>query len=219
MSAAPPTLPSSPCMGMLGGEIYRARLRKDVAMSSLPNYYLDPEEYLAIERGAEYKSEYVDGVMYAMAGGSERHNLIAANLIIAIGAQLRDRPCRIYPSDLKVRVPDSKRFFYPDVSIVCGEVRFADDERDVVLNPVVVVEVLSDSTAAFDRGKKFQSYQQIESLREYLLVSQDEYVVEHFLRQDDGHWLYTKAGGLDEAIALPVVKCRLALSDVYSKVA
>ena len=187
-------------------------------MSSLPNYYLDPEEYLAIERRAERKSEYVDGVMYAMAGGSERHNLIAANIIIAIGAQLRDRPCRIYPSDLKVRVPNSKRFFYPDVSIVCGETRFADDERDVVLNPSVIVEVLSESTAAFDRGKKFQSYQQIEPLREYLLVSQDEFVVEHFLRQDDGHWLYTKAGGLEEAIALPTVKCELALRDVYSKV-
>ncbi|HZH30904.1 MAG TPA: Uma2 family endonuclease [Pyrinomonadaceae bacterium] len=188
-----------------------------VAMSSLPDSYLTPEEYLAIERRAEYKSEYVDGVMYAMAGGSERHNLIAANLITAIGVQLRERPCRVYPSDLKVRVPNSRRFFYPDVSIVCGETQFADDEQDVVLNPIVVVEVLSESTAAFDRGKKFQSYQQIESLREYLLVSQDEYVVEHFLRQDDGHWLYTKAGGLEEAIALPAVKCRLALRDVYNK--
>jgi len=186
-------------------------------MSSLPDSYLTPEEYLAIERRAEYKSEYVDGVMYAMAGGSERHNLIAANLITAIGVQLRERPCRVYPSDLKVRVPNSRRFFYPDVSIVCGETQFADDEQDVVLNPIVVVEVLSESTAAFDRGKKFQSYQQIESLREYLLVSQDEYVVEHFLRQDDGHWLYTKAGGLEEAIALPAVKCRLALRDVYNK--
>lgn len=187
-------------------------------MSSLPNYYLSPEEYLVLERGAEFKSEYIDGVMYAMAGGNERHNLIAANVIITIGAQLRDLPCRVYPSDLKVRVPNSRRFFYPDVSIVCGETEFADDEKDVVLNPVVVVEVLSESTAAFDRGKKFQSYQQIESLQEYLLVSQDEYVLEHFLRQDGDHWLYTKAGGLEETIALPTVNCQLALKDVYSKV-
>jgi Uma2 family endonuclease len=187
-------------------------------MSSLPDHYLSPEEYLTLERRAEFKSEYVDGVMYAMAGDSERLNLIAANIIAAIGSQLRDLPCRVYPSDLKVRVPNSRRFFYPDVSIVCGETQFADDEKDVVLNPVVVVEVLSESTAAFDRGKKFQSYQQIESLREYLLVSQDEYVVEHFLRQNDGHWLYTKAGGLEEALALPTVKCQLALRDVYSKV-
>lgn len=187
-------------------------------MSSLPDYYLSPEEYLTLERRAESKSEYVDGVMYATAGRSERHNLIAANVIITLGAQLRDSPCRVYPSDLKVRVPGSRRFFYPDVSIVCGETQFADDEQDVVLNPSVVVEVLSESTAAFDRGEKFQSYQQIESLREYLLVSQDEHVVEHFLRQDDGHWLYTKAGGPDEAITLPSVNCRLALRDVYNKV-
>ncbi len=188
-------------------------------MSSPPSYDLSPEEYLAIERQAEYKSEYVDGVMYAMAGGSERHNLIAGNLIAEFNVQLRKTDCRVYPSDLKVRVPNFRRFFYPDVSIVCGETQFADDERDVVLNPVVVVEVLSESTAAFDQGKKFQSYQLIESLREYLLVSQDEPVVEHFLRQDEGHWLYTKAGGLDEALALPTVKCRLALRDVYGKVA
>jgi Uma2 family endonuclease len=187
-------------------------------MASLPNYYLSPEEYLSNERRAEFKSEYVDGVAYAMAGGSERHNLIAANIIIALGVQLRDRPCRVYPSDLKVRVPNSKRFFYPDVSVICGETQFADEERDVILNPIIVVEVLSESTEAFDRGKKFISYQQIESLKEYLLVAQDEFVVEHYLRQADG-WLYTKASGLDAAIALPALNCRIALSDIYSKVA
>src|SRR5205085_5153555 len=153
-------------------------------MSSLPNYYLSAEEYLAIERKAEYKSEYVDGVMYAMAGSSERHNLIAGNIITELNIQLRTTPCKVYPSDLKVRVPDSRKFFYPDVSVVCGETKFADDERDVILNPVLIVEVLSESTAAFDRGKKFQSYQQIESLQEYLLVAQDEYVLEHYLRQE-----------------------------------
>ncbi|MDQ1592143.1 MAG: hypothetical protein QOG71_2770 [Pyrinomonadaceae bacterium] len=187
-------------------------------MSSPPNYYLSPEEYLTLERQAEFKSEYVDGVTYARAGSSVRHNVIVGNVLAEFNIQLRKTNCTVFPSDLKVRVPNSKRFFYPDVSMVCGEIQFADDERDVVLNPVVIVEVLSDSTAAFDRGKKFQSYQQIESLREYLLVSQDEFVVEHFLRQDDGHWLYTKAAGLDEAIAIPTLECRLALADIYSKV-
>lgn len=186
-------------------------------MSSLPSYYLSPEEYLAIERQAEYKSEYVDGVMYAMAGGSERHNLIAANIIIAIGVQLRNRPCRVYPSDLKVRVPNSKRFFYPDVSVVCGETRFADDERDVIVNPSLIVEVLSESTAAYDRGKKFLSYQQIDSLQEYLLVSQDEMLVEHYVRQDNDSWLYTKAIGLEETINLPSIECKVALRDIYDK--
>jgi len=186
-------------------------------MSSLPNYYLSPEEYLAIERQAEHKSEYVDGVMYAMAGGSERHNLIAGNILTELNIQLRTAPCRVYPSDLKVRVPESRKFFYPDVSVVCGETEFADDERDVILNPVLVVEVLSESTAAFDRGKKFQSYQQIESLQEYLLVAQDEYVVEHYLRQENGHWLYTKVTGLEDAILLPTLKCQLPLRVIYSK--
>ncbi len=186
-------------------------------MSSLPNYYLSPEEYLAVERKAEHKSEYVDGTMYAMAGGSERHNLIAGNIITELNIQLRKAPCRVYPSDLKVRVPESRKFFYPDVSVVCGETEFADDERDVILNPVLVIEVLSESTAAFDRGKKFQSYQQIESLQEYLLVAQDEYVVEHYLRQENGHWLYTKVTGLENSILLPTLKRQLSLSDIYSK--
>ena len=186
-------------------------------MSSLPDYYLSPEEYLSLERRAEFKSEYLDGVVYAMAGGSERHNLIAANLIITLGVQLRDRPCRVYPSDLKVRVPNSKKFFYPDVAVVCGETQFADEERDVILNPILVVEVLSDSTEAFDRGKRFSSYQQIDFLREYLLVSQGEFQVEHYLRQETG-WFYTKAAGLDAALALPALNCRLELSDIYNKV-
>lgn len=187
-------------------------------MSSLPDYYLTPEEYLALERQAEYKSEYLDGVMYALAGSSERHNLITGNIIAEINLQVRKTPCRVYPSDLKVRIPNSKRFFYPDVSVVCGETQFADDEKDVILNPIFIVEVLSESTAAFDRGKKFQSYQQIESLQEFLLVAQDEYVVEHFLRQESSHWLYTKVSDLEAAIILPTIKCRLALQDIYDKI-
>lgn len=130
-------------------------------MASLPDYYLSPEEYLSLERRAEFKSEYVDGVAYAMAGGSERHNLITGNLVTELNIQLRPTNRKVYPSDMKVRLPGSRRFFYPDVSVVCGETQFADEERDVILNPVLVVEVLSDSTEAFDRGKKFSSYQQI----------------------------------------------------------
>ena len=186
-------------------------------MASLPNYYLSPEEYLSHERRAEVKGEYFDGVIYAMAGGSERHNLITGNLVTELNVRLREAPCRVYPSDMKVRLPNSKKFFYPDVSVVCGEVKFADETRDVILNPVLIVEVLSESTEAFDRGKKFSSYQQIESLREYLLVAQDEFVVEHYLRQEDG-WLYTKTSGLDAAIVLPALNCRIALSDIYNKV-
>ena len=186
-------------------------------MSSLPEFYLSPEEYLAIERSAAHKSEYVDGVVYSTAACSERHNLITGNVVTELNTQLRQAPCRVYPSDLKVRVPGSNRFFYPDVSVVCGEPRFADEQRDIILNPQLIVEVLSDSTAAFDRGKKFQSYQQIESLLEYLLVAQDEHMVEHFLRLETGHWLYTKVSGLEETIGLPTIHSQLRLIDIYNK--
>lgn len=186
-------------------------------MSFLPQHYLSPEEYLAIERKAEYKSEYIDGVMYAMAGGSERHNIIVANLIISTGLQLRDRPCRVYPSDLKVRVPNSKKLFYPDVSIVCGETMYDDEHKDIMLNPVLILEVLSDTTAGLDRGKKFLSYQQIESLQEYVLVGQDEILVEKYERQKNETWLYSKAKDVEATINLPSIQCEISIRDIYSK--
>lgn len=186
-------------------------------MASVPKYDLSPEEYLALERKAEFKSEYMDGVVYAFAGASKRHNLIVANTIISLGGQLKGRPCNVYPSDLKVRVPNSKQFFYPDVSVVCGDDEFGDDERDVLLNPTLIVEVSSDTTAAFDRGKKFLSYQQIGSLQEYLLVSQDEILVECYARQGNDTWLYTKVMGPEGHLSLSSIECELALRDVYDK--
>lgn len=187
-------------------------------MATQPNY-LSAEEYLEIERKAEFKSEYSDGVMYAMAGSSEAHNLIVGNLVTALNIKLRDKPCKVYPSDMKVRVPSSRKFYYPDVSVVCGEALFVDEKRDVILNPVLIVEVLSDSTAAYDRGKKFQSYQQIESLRQYILIAQDEQVVESFLRQSDGNWLYAKVEGRDGAFDLSSIDCRIELKEIYAKIA
>jgi Uma2 family endonuclease len=172
---------------------------------------------LALERKAEFKSEYMDGEVYAFAGGSPRHNLIVANIIITLGTQLKGRPGKVYPSDLKVSVPTFKRFFYPDVSVVCGDDEVADDEQDVLLNPTLIVEVSSGSTAAFDRGKKFLSYQQIDSLQEYLLVSQDELLVEEYARQGNDRWLYTKVTGLEGSLTLPSVNCELALKDIYDK--
>jgi Uma2 family endonuclease len=186
-------------------------------MSSLTEYYVSPEEYLVLERKAELKSEYTDGVVYAMAGASERHNLIVANIIMTIGGQLKGRLGKVYPSDLKVRLPNAKRFFYPDVSVVCGDDEFADEEQDVILNPTLIVEVSSETTAAFDRVKKFLSYQQINSLQEYLLVSQDEILVEGYARQGNDKWLYTKVTGLEGSLTLPSIECELALKDVYDK--
>ena len=155
---------------------------------------------------------------HARTGASIPHNLIVGNLVAALVNCLRDTPCRVFPSDLRVRLPGGRRFFYPDVSVVCGEIQFADDKKDVILNPDLVVEVLSESTAAYDRGMKFLSYQQIPSLREYLLVSQDDPLVEHYVRQNDESWIYTKAAGLDASLALPSVGCEIALRDLYDKV-
>src|SRR5215207_6350571 len=138
-------------------------------MSSNPKTLLSEEEYLAIERQAEFRSEYVAGEMFAMAGASRRHNRTVTNLVVALDNQLRARPCNVYSNDMRVKVQSTGLFTYPDVVVTCGEERFADGEMDVLLNPVVIVEVLSDSTEAYDRGKKFESYQSIESLKEYVL--------------------------------------------------
>jgi Uma2 family endonuclease len=185
-------------------------------MAAKPEY-ISPEEYLRLERQAEYKSEYVDGVMYAMSGASEKHNLIAINMATELNLQLRSTRCKVYPSDMKVRVPSSRKFFYPDVSVVCDEARFADDEKDALLNPLVIIEVLSESTTAYDRGKKFQFYQEIESFKEYVLIEQDEPVVERYVRQPDGSWVYTKVAGLEQSFAFSSIKCEAALKDIYAK--
>ena len=185
-------------------------------MASLPRYHLSPEDYLTIERKAEFKSEYIDGEIYAMSGASESHNVIAGNIITELNLQLRATDCRVYPSDMKVRLPDSSRFFYPDVSVICGKPQFADDRKDVVLNPTLIVEVLSDSTESFDRGAKFQAYQEIPTLSEYVLVAQDKYLVEHYVRQPDG-WLYTKFKGAAAVLKLASLDCHLKLEDIYRK--
>jgi Uma2 family endonuclease len=185
-------------------------------MALVPEYRITPEEYLRVERAAATKSEYDDGVIYSMSGASFPHNLIVAGLIRSLGNRL-PAGCRVAPSDLKIRILNPTRFYYPDASVICGTPRFADDEKDVLLNPLIVFEVLSESTAAFDRGRKFHSYQSLESLHEYVLVSQDRYLVEHF-RRDGEHWLYTPAKGRDANISLPAANCELPLAEIYYQV-
>src|ERR1051326_5639159 len=135
--------------------------------------YVTPDEYLAAERLSETRSEYLDGVVCPMTGGSLTHIQITGNLTTELTIQLRSRPCRVLAIDLKGRMPDSRNFFSPDVTVVCEEPQFHDERRDIILNPVLIIEVLSPSTEAFDRGAKFQAYQTIESLKEYVLVAQD----------------------------------------------
>jgi Uma2 family endonuclease len=183
-----------------------------------PTTLITPEEYLAVEREAETRSEYVDGVVYPMTGAQINHIRIVTNLTVELVTQLRGRPYDVLPSEMKVRMPDARKFFYPDITVVSGEPQFHDKRRDIILNPVLLIEVLSKSTESFDRGLKFQAYQQVPSLREYLLVAQDKPFIEQFVRQDYGRWVYAAFGGREASLALPSVECTLNLSAVYDKV-
>lgn len=188
-------------------------------MSTQPTTYLTPEEYLALERRAEYKSEYIDGEMVAMTGASRRHNLIAVNLTREISQQLRGRTCEGYTGDMRVRIPSTRLYTYPDVVVVCDEPRFEDDHVDTLLNPTLIIEVLSESTELYDRGKKFSFYRTIESLAEYVLVAQDECRIEHYAKQSDGRWLLSDYRSPEDVVELTSIQCQLTMREVYDKVA
>ena len=180
--------------------------------------YISPEDYLAMERQAAHKSEYCNGEVFAMVGASEAHNLIVANLIGELHRQLKAKPCRVYPSDLRVRVSPTGLYTYPDVTVACGELRFADDHRDTLLNPTLIVEVLSDSTSDYDRGRKFAHYRRLDSLQDYLLVEQHHCHVEHFQRQSDHRWLLAETDDLQAVVDLGSIGCQLALTGIYDRV-
>jgi Uma2 family endonuclease len=155
--------------------------------------------------------------MFAMVGAGEAHNVLVGNLVTGLNNQLRSRPCRVYPSDMRVRVSATGLYTYPDVVVVCGERRFLDERRDTLLNPSLLIEVLSPSTEAFDRGRKFEHYRSIESFGEYLLVASDRVHAELYTRQPDGRWLFTSTDRLEDSLDLESVGCRLALLDLYEK--
>jgi Uma2 family endonuclease len=188
-------------------------------MSSLPKSYISPEEYLARERVADFKSEYYAGEIFAMAGATEAHNLIVTNVVRELSAQLKSRPCRVYPSDMRVKVDPSGLYTYPDAVVACGEIRFEDEDRDTLLNPVIVVEVLSPSTEAYDRGGKFAQYRRLNSLKEYVVIAQDRYLVERFVRHEDGQqWILTEFSGPAATLVLPSIQCAVPLAEIYDKV-
>ena len=179
---------------------------------------LSAEEYLERERSAEYKSEYIDGDVVAMPGASREHNLIVANLVGELRQQLKGRPEVVYPSDLRVWIPARRRYTYPDVTVVTGESRFQDGRSDTLLNPTLIVEVLSPGTESYDRGNKFAAYRSVESIEEYLLVAQVERRVEHFARRPNGEWLFSECTAAGGVVTLPAVRCELALAEIYDKV-
>jgi Uma2 family endonuclease len=176
-----------------------------------------PEEYLARERMAEAKSEYLDGEVLAMAGASRVHNLIRVNLSRELSQQLRGRPCEAYTADMRVRVSRTGLYAYPDVVVACDEIQFEDDQVDTLLNPVVVIEVLSPKTEAYDRGEKFAHYRRLDSLQEYLLVSQDKVRVERYVRQGD-QWVLTELSAPDDILQIDAIECSVRMADVYERV-
>jgi Uma2 family endonuclease len=176
-----------------------------------------PEEYLVRERKAQYRSEYVGGRAYAMAGASRAHNLVAGNVFAELRAQLRGRPCEAYVSDMRVKVSRTGLYTYPDVVAVCGEPRFEDGHVDTLLNPTLIVEVLSESAEGYDRGEKFSHYRRLESLREYVLVAQDRMRVEHYAWQGE-HWMLTEISDPDGVLALPSLDCTVSIHGIYERV-
>lgn len=186
-------------------------------MASEPLHRVSIGEYLALERRAETKSEYLHGEICAMAGASRNHNLIAGNSFAALHRQLRGRGCEVYTSDMRLLVSAVDLLTYPDVAVACDP-QFADEEVDTLLNPTLIIEVLSSSTENDDRGAKFGYYRTIPSFAEYLLLAQDRIYAEHFVKQPAGGWLLTEASRMEDVLELPSIGCTLAMSDAYDQV-
>jgi Uma2 family endonuclease len=186
---------------------------------ALPQQFLPAitaDQYLQLERASEMRHEFLDGLMYAMAGESRDHSSICFNLATEIGAQLKNGKCQGFSPNMKVRAGLGGLYAYPDLMIVCGEARFHDEQGDVLLNPTVIFEVLSPSTEKYDRGEKFLRYStQIESLKDYVLVSQDQMRIEHHHRESDGTWTLTDSRDPDDVLSLGSIECDLSLVDVY----
>ncbi len=172
-------------------------------------------EYLEFERASDAKHEFLDGEVFSMAGGTEMHSLLAGNLIRELGNRLKGRPCRVHTSDLRLKIEATGYHAYPDVQVVCGGARFADDHRDVLLNPRLIIEVLSPSTSSWDRGGKFWHYRHVPSFEEYILVSQDAWLIEHHTRQPNGGWLLETVSGPDGFLRLSSIATEIPLTDIY----
>lgn len=186
-------------------------------MSSVPEPRISPQEYLARERTAAFRSEFFRGDVFAMAGASPDHNRIVRNVLTLLDAQLKGGNCEVFPSDLRLACT-SGLLTYPDVVVVCGELEYFADQRDTITNPRLIVEVLSISTERYDRGEKFAHYRGIPSLREYVLISYREPRIERYVRDPKPGWLMTEANGLEASISLETIDCQLAFADVYRDV-
>jgi Uma2 family endonuclease len=188
-------------------------------MAISPKPPMTPEAYLAFERAQlDAKHEFLNGDVIAMAGASRQHNRIVTNLVVSLGSQLRGRPCDVYSSDMRVKIPTTGLYTYPDVIAMCHDPQFEDEALDTLLNPSVIIEVLSPSTEAYDRGIKFAHYRSIDAMQIYILIAQDKPQVEIFRRQGKRDWLLSVVEGLDARVSLETIGCELALAEVYERV-
>lgn len=179
---------------------------------------LSTTDYLHGERQVPEKHEYIQGQIYAMAGASREHNQLVFNLAGLLHAQLRAKPCSAFVADMRVRTRPNEAYFYPDLAVVCGELQFEDEQSDTLLNPSVIIEVLSPSTEGYDRGAKFAHYRRLDSLQEYLLVAQDRLSMECYRRAPQGQWLLSEVNKGEDEITLKSINCLLKVRDVYEKV-
>lgn len=189
----------------------------EASMSPLALPYVTPADYLAAERKAAEKSEYINGHVYAMAGASRVHNLIVVNTVSELRAQLRGRPCEAYANDMRVKVERTGMYTYPDVIGLCEEPRFEDENVDTLLNPTVIIEVLSPTTERYDRGEKFAHYRRLESLREYILIAQDIRRIDHY-RRDGDTWVLTEVSEPESSLVISSISCTLRLGEIYDRV-
>ena len=187
-------------------------------MSAQPESFLTARDYLVWERQQETRHEYLEGQVFAMTGASRAHNMLCANILASLHGQLRGKPCEIYVNDMRVKVSETGMYTYPDLVAACGEPRFEDQAVDTLLNPVLIIEVLSDSTERYDRGAKFTHYRSVVSLKEYLLVSQHEPRVEHYVRQPGNHWLLTEYQEMQDRIDLNSLASYLSLAEIYERI-
>lgn len=187
-------------------------------MSAEPKHKLTFAEYLEIERQAEVKSEFYDGEMFLMAGAKPDHNRIVRNVLTSLHLQTQDSNCEAFRADQLVQITSLDKGCYPDISVVCGEQQF-DETEYALINPILIIEVLSDTTESYDRGRKFEDYQLLELLAEYILISQKSYRLEQFIRQDAHTWIYHEYRNAEDVIQLENINCTLSLKEVYLNVA
>lgn len=189
-----------------------------MSQPAVQNSYYTPEEYLSYEDDAEYKSEYFNGEIIAMAGGSAEHSIICVNMMRRLSEKLDNRECFVFDSNMKLDIQTYNHFVYPDVMVVCGEIEFSRNRTDIIQNPVLVIEVLSPATRHFDRGDKFTFYRSIPSMKEYAMISQDEPMIEVYYKQNHKTWIYTIAKGLDDSVMFKTLDIELPLKHIYHKI-